>query len=152
LTITAYADKKQKIVVPADAPPVYLKECGGGCHVAFPPALLSASDWQTIMSKLDKHYGDNAVIPDQERQEITDFLVRNAGSGIGSGGGVSSLPKLTATRWFRREHHEIPATLWSGKQVGRPSNCGACHSQAEQGSFDEDEVRLPGDARRGHHH
>ncbi|MDR2239624.1 MAG: diheme cytochrome c [Zoogloeaceae bacterium] len=138
------------IAVPADAPPVYMKECGE-CHVAYPPQLLDAGDWKNVMDNLHAHYGDNAVIGEQARQEITDFLTRNAdsnGYSAGANSMRSPLPKLTRTGWFRHAHIKITNTLWTGNQVRSRSNCGACHMRAEQGSFQENEIRMPGDPRR----
>jgi len=143
---------KQKIGLPAAVSPAYVKECGD-CHVAFPPQLLSARDWQSVMANLEKHYGDNAEIADKTRQEITDFLVRNADSRAYSAGANSArwpLPKLTETDWFRHEHRKIANTLWTDPQVRSASNCAACHSRAEQGSYREEELRMPGGARHGH--
>ncbi|MCL2345742.1 MAG: diheme cytochrome c [Desulfobulbus sp.] len=151
LATAAHADD-DKIAVPADAPPSYVKECGS-CHVAFPPQLLSAEDWQNVMNHLEKHYGDNAAIADPTRQEITAFLVRHADAHGRSSGANSSrwpLPKLTKTGWFKHEHHKVTNTLWTGPTVRSPSNCSACHERAEQGSFREEEIRMPGDPRRAH--
>ncbi|MDR2000515.1 MAG: diheme cytochrome c [Zoogloeaceae bacterium] len=150
--LLASAAHAGKMTVPADASPAYAKECGE-CHVAFPPALLAASDWQTVMANLDKHYGDNAAIADEIQREITDFLVRSAGSDRRTAGATpmrETLPRLTATSWFRHEHRRVPNSIWSGKQVRRAANCSACHTRAEQGSFREREIRMPGDARREH--
>jgi hypothetical protein len=149
LAASAQADE-HKIFLPKDVPPAYVKECGS-CHVAFPPQLLDAQDWRNVMNNLDKHYGDNATLNDPARQEIADFLVRNADTRGYSSGANSArwpLPKLTKTDWFKHEHHKVTNTLWTGPTVRSPSNCGACHAQAEQGSFREDGIRMPGDPRR----
>jgi len=151
LASLAHADGK-KFFVAGDAPPAYARECGS-CHVAFPPRLLGAEDWRKVMDNLEKHYGDNALIGDPARREITDYLVRNADTDGYSSGANSTrwpLPKLTKTDWFRHEHHKVTNTLWTGPQVRSPANCGACHSRAEQGSFREDEIQMPGDPRRAH--
>ena len=37
------------------------EECGS-CHVAYPPQLLTAQNWQRLMGSLDKHFGSNAEI------------------------------------------------------------------------------------------
>jgi hypothetical protein len=138
------------IALPADTPPVYIKECGS-CHVAFPPQLLAADDWQRVMNNLEKHYGDNAAIADSMQREITDFLVRRADPGNYSAGANSMrwpLPKPTRSSWFQHTHHKITATLWTGPTVRSASNCGACHIKAEQGSFKKEEIQMPGDPRR----
>lgn len=142
-TLPARADR---LPIPGDAPPAFAAECGS-CHLAFPPALLAAPDWQRIMASLDKHYGDNATLDETSRRAINDFLVRSAGSGRrteGADSGRGALPRLTLTGWFRRKHDEVPAAVWKDKRVGSAANCAACHPQAEIGSFSEREIRMPG--------
>lgn len=51
--------------------------------------------------------------------------------------------RITETRWFMKEHDEISAAVWKRESVGSPANCGACHKGAEQGQFDEHQVRVP---------
>lgn len=134
----AHADR---MPIPADAPPAFKAECGS-CHLAFPPALLTAADWRKVMNGLDKHYGDNAGLDEKTRQSLEEFLSKNAGSDrrtVGAG----DPPRLTATDWFRREHREIAAATWKDKRVGSAANCAACHTRAEQGSFREREIVLP---------
>jgi len=141
--LSALADR---MPIPADVPPAFKAECGS-CHLAFPPALLSAGDWKKVMTGLDKHYGDNATIDDQTRRQIEDFLVRNAGSNrrvVNAGTGAGVLPRLTLTGWFRKEHDEVPAAVWNDKRVGSAANCATCHTRAEQGSFRGREIRMPG--------
>jgi hypothetical protein len=137
------------VSVPADAPSSY-RECAGSCHVAFPLQVLSADHWQKIMANLDEHYGDKAVITDKANREITNFVARNADTNGYSSRADSPnrpLPKLTKSSWFAHAHHTITNTLYSSPRVRSSSNCGACHTQAGQGSFLASEVRLPGDSR-----
>jgi hypothetical protein len=139
----AFADR---LPIPSDAPPAFKAECGS-CHLAFPPALLSAADWRQVMARLDKHYGDDATLDEPTRRRIEDFLVANAGSGRrteGAGAADGVLPRLTFSRWFRHEHDEVPRTAWTDKRVGSAANCAACHTRAEAGSFREREIRMPG--------
>ena len=150
--LTASAAHADRLPIPADAPPAFVAECGS-CHLPFPPALLAAGDWQRIMANLGKHYGDNATLDDQARQAITDFLIRNAGSGYRTEGANSAsdgLPRLTATRWFRHKHDEVPNAVWKDKRVGSAANCGACHTRAETGSYRERDIRMPGGYRHEH--
>lgn len=132
-----------RIPIPADAPPAFKAECGS-CHLAFPPALLAADDWRRIMNELDRHYGDNASLDEKTRRQIEDFLVKNAGSSRKLGGAGGDPPRLTLTDWFRKEHDEVPASVWRDKRVGSAAHCGACHTRAEQGSYRERELRVPG--------
>lgn len=139
------AVRADRLPLPADAPPAFKAECGG-CHLAFPPALLTAADWRKVMAGLDRHYGDNASLDDKTRRLLEDFLVRNAGSGerLASRG---EPPRLTRSAWFERKHREVPPADWRDKRVGSAANCAACHTRAEQGSFREREIVLPGGRR-----
>jgi hypothetical protein len=152
-TLAATAALADRIPVPADAPPAFKTECGS-CHLAFPPALLSAADWRNVMARLDKHYGDNAALDEPTRRQIEDFLVRHAGSGRrieGAGTSAAVLPRLTLTNWFRHKHDEVATAVWKDKRVGSAANCAACHTRAEAGSFSEREIRMPGAAGGRHH-
>ena len=145
LPLAARADK---LVIPANAPPAFEAECGA-CHLAFPPALLDAKGWRRVMTQLDNHYGDNAGLDDKTRQAIETFLVQNAG-GDKVGGAPQAKgepPRLTATPWFKRKHHEVPAKVWQDPKVKSPANCAACHKRAAAGSYREREIVMP-DGRR----
>lgn len=146
LPLAAEADR---LPLPKDAPPSYKAECGG-CHLAFPPALLTGTDWQLVMGQLDKHYGDNATLDPKIRQEIEDFLARSGGAPSRLAG-AGNPPRLTATAWFRRKHDELPQAVWKDKRVGSAANCVACHPNAEAGSYSERELTVPGMANRRHH-
>jgi hypothetical protein len=125
--------------------PVYKKECGS-CHAPFPPALLGAADWKKTMAGLEKHFGTDASLDAGVAHEISAWLERNAGRGVGASTSVE--PRLTATRWFVREHDEVPARVWKDSRVKTPANCGACHKGADQGRYGERELVVPGMARR----
>lgn len=144
-----FAAQADKLRMPADAPPAFQAECAS-CHVAFPPALMTAEDWRRVMASLDKHYGDNASLDDKTRQIIEDFLARNAGSAVKVGAGRTAsgtLPRLTATPWFTRKHHEVGPADWRHAKVKSPANCAACHTRAAEGSYREREIVMP-DGRR----
>ncbi len=145
-TLLASPALADRLPIPAGAPPAFKAECGS-CHLAFPPALLSADDWRRVMAGLDKHYGDNASLDDKTRRQLEDFLMHNAGSSwkLGSGGGDP--PRLTLTSRFQRKHREITPATWKDKRVGSAANCVACHPRAEAGSFSEHEITMPGGRR-----
>jgi cytochrome c553 len=146
LPLAARADH---LPMPKDAPPSYKTECGS-CHLAFPAALLTASDWRLVMTQLPKHYGDNATLDQKARQPLEDFLVRNAGSPWRLTG-AGDPPRLTATSWFQRKHDELSSAVWRDKRVGSAANCVACHPNAERGGYGEREVTVRGHTRRRDH-
>lgn len=125
---------------PAAANGKWKAECGS-CHIAYPPELLPASSWRKIMAGLNKHFGTDASLDAAGAAEIGAFLERNAGSGR-RGVEAGSL-RITESRWFLREHDEVRPSAWRSPQVKTASNCGACHSGAERGDFDEHAVRIP---------
>ena len=115
-------------------------ECGS-CHIAYPPQLLPARSWRALMAGLDKHFGTDASLDPQTATAITTFLERNAGRERES----SARPalRISETRWFVHEHDEVPGHAWKSPKVKSPSNCAACHSNAEQGDFNEHRVHIP---------
>jgi cytochrome c553 len=119
--------------------PTWVAECGT-CHVPYPPALLGARSWASVMKGLDKHFGTDATLEPAQSQRIASFLQAHAAQR--SGFDPQSL-RLTDTEWFKRRHREVDAAVWKRASIKTASNCQACHAQAAQGDFDEDRVRIP---------
>ncbi|MDH5178174.1 MAG: diheme cytochrome c [Gammaproteobacteria bacterium] len=127
--------------------PEYKKECGS-CHMAYPPGLLSGDAWQEIMAGLGRHFGDNAELEEKRRQKLTAYLVRYASDRQKSRHHRQEPTRITQLRWFRHEHDEIPERLVKGNDKVRSlSNCNACHRRAEQATFPEREISIPGHGR-----
>jgi len=121
--------------------PKYQEECAA-CHVAYPPGLLPAASWRRVMNSLPRHYGADASLDPATVKELSTWLVANAGSYRR----VREEPpqdRITQSAWFLRKHDEVPARTWKLPAVKNPSNCVACHAQADQGDFNEHNVRLP---------
>lgn len=121
--------------------PKWKTECGA-CHLAYPPQLLPAESWRAMMTQLDKHFGADASLDVTTAGEIRAFLEANAGGNKREATGKPTL-RITETRWFKHEHEEVPARVWSSPAVKQPSNCAACHTQAERGDFSERSLRVP---------
>lgn len=138
----AFADDLR---LPARASKAWQEECGS-CHLAFPPSMLAAKDWRTMMRGLERHFGVNATLDEKTRLEILGFLEANAARKQGRAS-VNSL-RITETPWFIDEHDEVPGRVWSDPQVKSAANCAACHRDAERGSYDEDGIRMPSTAER----
>lgn len=119
------------------------EECGA-CHMAYPPRLLSAESWRAMMSGLDKHFGSDASLDPAVATEIGDFLEKNASTKQSRSSTGSEPPlRITDTSWFKSEHREVSSRMWKNPKVKSPSNCAACHTNAESGSFNEHDVRMP---------
>lgn len=136
-TAGAFADG---VRMPREPDQVWLEECGT-CHVAYPPALLTADTWRRLMAGLDRHFGSNAALDAPAATRITTFLERNA-STRGERNAAASL-RITDTRWFTRKHDELSPAVWHDPKVKSPANCAACHRNAETGRYDEHDIALP---------
>lgn len=132
---------------------VYREECGS-CHMAYSPALLPASSWMKMMSGLENHFGDNAELDAETERSITDLLLANSADRsdyrrarkFNRAIHVSDAPlRISETPYFLHEHDEIPGRMVTGNpEVKSFSHCNACHTRAEQGSFNEHDIRIPG--------
>jgi Dihaem cytochrome c len=120
---------------------LWQSECGS-CHVVFPPRLLPAQSWRALMAGLDRHFGSDASLEPAAAREIGAFLEKNAG---GRRFETSARPvlRITETRWFQREHDEVPVRVWKNPKVKSAANCAACHVQAESGNYSEHNIRIP---------
>lgn len=139
----AHADdrgSKGSVVVPL---PKYTQECAA-CHIAYPAGMLPAASWQRLMGSLDKHFGTDVSLDETSTREISAWLKANAGTYKR----VSEAPpqdRISQSAWFLRKHRdgEVPAGVWKRPSVGSAVNCAACHTNAAQGNFNEDDVRIP---------
>jgi hypothetical protein len=138
-------------------PPVnhsmYAKECGS-CHFAYQPGLLPARSWEKVMTTLKDHFDDNAELEATVQKTLTDYLVKNAAETARSELSTKilrSLPAKQAPRrilevpYMAKEHRKLSKNMVSGNpEVKSLSNCEHCHTRAGQGSYSEEEIKIPG--------
>lgn len=127
-------------------------ECAA-CHMAYPAGLLPARSWKRMMGELDRHFGEDASLSPQEVEQIARYLTDNAADSpqasrlmnrIATGIAPGAAPlRFTETPFFGYLHDEVPSSVWKRKGIASKSNCLACHTKAEQGSFVEREIRIP---------
>lgn len=132
----------------------YMEECSS-CHFAYPPALLPSGSWQKLLAPkaLADHFGENIEMKEPLRQELLDYVQRNAAEKssakrarkiMASLDGATPL-KISEIPYIRRKHLEIPdEQLKKNPKVGSIALCDACHTKAKDGSFDDDSVVIPG--------
>lgn len=127
--------------MPRAIPPAYQQECAS-CHVAYPPGMLPARSWQRLMSGLDRHYGTDASIDAATVTQLSTWLQAHAADGQRA---AQEPPqdRITRAAWFERKHREIEPAVWQLPSVKSAANCAACHVGAEQGRFDDDDLRMP---------
>ena len=132
---------------------LYKEECAS-CHMAYPAELLPARSWQKILNSLDQHFGDNATLDPATWQTLNQYLQEHSADASDAKRArkiLRSVPadstplRISELPTIRRHHREIPARYIAGNpQVTSLSNCIACHQGAEQGAFNEHQVRIPG--------
>ncbi len=130
---------------------LYREECGS-CHMAYPAGFLPPQSWEKLMSGLGNHFGENAELAAEDRQQILNYLLDNAAGRTDyrlsnkmiRNAGAAPL-RITELPYFRHKHREIPRRMIKDNPaVGSLSQCNACHGDAEKGRYDEDSVRIPG--------
>ncbi len=129
---------------------IYTEECGS-CHMAYPAQLLPPESWTKMMDNLEDHFGESAELDDETRNNIGNYLVYSATPQQGSyrkmlrNTGSNAPLRITQLPYFVHEHDEIPSRFIKGNdKVGSLSQCNACHKGADKGSFDEDNIFIPG--------
>jgi hypothetical protein len=127
------------------------KETCGACHFAYQPELLPSVSWAGILGNLGDHFGQTVEIDAESRKAVAKYLTDNAAEHSGAKVAVrimNCLKGLTPSRiteipYIRRQHHELAPEVFTRKTVGSFSNCSACHTTADQGIYDDDNVRIP---------
>ena len=136
---SAMADSDQ--LMPIQTPQSYRQECAA-YHIAYPPGLLPQSSWRQMMGNLEDHYGTDASLDDETVKQLTLWLESQAGTYKR----VAEAPpenRITRSKWFVRKHREIRPDVWRLDSVKSAANCAACHTGAERGSFDDDNLKFP---------
>lgn len=139
LLMLAYAAVSDAQAAAPPAKAAYAAECGS-CHVAFPARLMSPAQWSQVMGALDRHYGVDASLDPAALATISGYLGVSPKSAAPA---ATTLPRITTSAWFRKEHDEVPSRVWALPAVKTAANCSACHTGADRGDFEEESVRLP---------
>lgn len=126
----------------ANGDPAYQAECGS-CHIAYPPALMSASGWAAVFGRLDRHYGVDASLDAAITRRLLDYSVAQASrKARAEPAARGDLPRISTLPWFVKEHRELDGRA-AARGIKSMSDCAACHQQAAQGDFSESTLRLP---------
>ena len=121
--------------------PMYQQECAA-CHTAYPPGMLPAASWNRVMNNLNRHYGADASLDPATVKTLSTWIAANAGT-YKRVGEEPFQDRITLSEWFIRKHREVSKPTWKLPAVKSAANCTACHKQAEQGDFNEHNVRIP---------
>ena len=132
----------------------YQEECGE-CHFAYQPGLLPARSWDKLLNAeaMRDHFGDNAEMDIDALKAIHDYAVENAADksfykrsrkiAAATVDGPAPL-RITELKYIQRKHHELPDKMVKGnRSVKSLSYCDKCHTQADDGVYDNDTVSIP---------
>ena len=156
-------DKKTETERPADlsyevrylrpvSNPEYATQCGS-CHFAYQPELLPSGSWRKILAGLEQHFGEEVIIDEESKKEITDYFSSHGAETSSAKLAVKIMKdlgdqtpfRITDISYIREKHDDVlPRILKQEVGVGSLSHCQACHQTAQEGNYDEDEVVIPG--------
>lgn len=94
------------------------------------------------MSNLPRHYGTDVSLDSAAVKELSTWLSANAATSR-SPRDAPPEDRITRSAWFIHQHDEVPAATWKRPAIKSASNCIACHTGADQGDFNERNVRIP---------
>lgn len=129
--------------------PAFYKECIS-CHTLFPPFLLPSKSWVSMMDGLENHFGDDASLDEQTTESIKEFLVKNSAESSTKESSLRILASLekektylaiTETPFWKNRHKKIDKAVYTQKEIGKPSNCKACHDNIENGLLNNRDIK-----------
>jgi hypothetical protein len=127
------------------------KEACGACHMTYQPELLPSGSWGKILNNVKDHFGEPVEVDAASKGVIEKYLLDNAAERsqgklslkiVRSLRGETPL-RITEIRYIRSKHREIRPEVFKRKTVSSLSNCSACHRTADQGIYEDDNVRIP---------
>lgn len=139
-------------VTPAHFDPAYASECSD-CHEAYNPTLLPAASWQHLMATLDDHFGEDASLDPATTQRIGTWLQAHAAESADTLAAhvmrrvsAEHPDQITATRFWKWMHGNIPEETFKSAAVGSRGHCSACHADAAAGLFRPASISVPEEA------
>ncbi len=127
----------------------WASECGD-CHIAYHPSLLPRSSWRQIMAGLEDHFGEDASLDKETKDQITAFLNEYASERWDSEAAnelrrtdAQKPLEITASPYWKQRHRDIAAEIFKRKAIGSKGNCLACHKDAANGRFADEEISIP---------
>ncbi|HKI70134.1 MAG TPA: cytochrome b/b6 domain-containing protein, partial [Verrucomicrobiae bacterium] len=127
-------------------------ECGA-CHMAYHPTLLASRSWQKLLNQQHQHFGEDLYLAGATLADLRNYATANSADHgmteparkiMGSMDASETPLRITETRYWRRKHDEIAPEVWQQGNVNGKGQCNACHSDAEQGWFEDSRMKIPG--------
>lgn len=131
--------------------PLWREECGS-CHLAFHPSLLPARSWNRLFDGTGDHFGDDLYLEQDTVATLRRFHTTHAAEHAPTEAAwrmihtleADAVPlRITETPLWRDTHHRIAEAVWSSAPVNSRANCGACHLDAGEGTFEDGAMAIP---------
>ena len=131
--------------------PTWRARCSS-CHKPFHPALLPARSWMALLDRPDNHFGVAWDFDRRTLDEIRAYLRQNSADAdlteasykINKSIPADQTPlRITETAFWLEKHRRFDERAWSDAAVGSKSNCGACHRDADYGTYEDAAIRVP---------
>jgi mono/diheme cytochrome c family protein len=140
---------RKRYLTPVDNA-TYKEECGA-CHFVYQPELLPSGSWEKILAGLEDHFGEGVELDPESKRIIAEYLKANAAERSSAKRAVKIMRSLgsraplriTDVPYIQEKHHEVSPNVLKRKSIGSLSNCIACHTTAEKGDYDDDNVVIP---------
>ncbi len=150
ITVSAFADHDEDDYMKPVSNPVYKQSCGV-CHFAYLSELLPSGSWKLILDNHGQYFGAETGVAGDNKQVILQYLSANSAEQSRAKRSRKimksirgNLPtRITDIPYIREKHDEVSSDTFRRKSIGSFSNCNACHTTAEQGVFDDDNVIIP---------
>ena len=112
---------------------------------------VRSTSWLKILNQLDNHFGEEIETDLATIKNISDYLTTNGAENSSAERSVKIMRclgnetpiRITDIPYIRKKHHELDPTIFKRKSIGSLSNCIACHTTAEKGIYDDDDVKIP---------
>lgn len=131
---------------------LWREECGE-CHFAFHPTLLPERSWRRIFAEQHEHFGEDLDLDDDTLMELLAFHIKySSESGLIEPARkilyytpTNEIPtQVTETHYWKIKHKDIDPKYWKHEKVRTKANCSACHLDADRGTYEDSDMRLPG--------
>ena len=140
---------QKKYMTPVNNP-TYEEECGA-CHFPYQPELLPSGSWKKIMAGFDDHFGEEIEIDTESINVISGYLISNSAEKSSAKRAVKIVRSLRGRTPIRiseipyiiEKHDEVDPKIFNRESIGSLANCTACHTTAEKGIYDDDDVKIP---------
>lgn len=120
----------------------YKQECGS-CHIAYAPFLLPKSAWDSMMSDLENHFGDDASLEEETHARIAVFLEKYANDVLDTKFTQQKESKeiaISQTPYWEVAHRKLNPKIFKTEAIKSKANCQTCHKDAESGIFAKNAV------------